>query len=205
MVHAILRGEVVETVQLMKISLLTHGSLLLLVLLHMSLGVRQVADTGGVSTANRALLEVTLQNITTRKSVAAENTHVGTVTRVAEEMALQMLRVKIGLGTVGARELAIRVLDRNDSALGGGGTSGRGSRATRSAGQDATTALATNNMSRGVALGSHGLRLHERATGTIRRRSTRLLGHDATRRHGTQHRRSAAARGRCGCERLLAR
>lgn len=116
-----------------------------------------------------------------------------------------MLRVKIGLGTVGARELAIRILDGDYSALGSSGTSGRGSRATRCAGQDATTALATDNMSRGVGLGSHGLRLHKRATRTIGRRRTRLLGHDATRRHGTQHRRRATARGRCGRERLLAR
>lgn len=81
-VHAILRGEIVEPIKLVQITLLAHGSLLLLVLLDMRLRMRQVAHTSRVSTANGALLEVTLQDVASREGVAAENTHVRAVTSV---------------------------------------------------------------------------------------------------------------------------
>lgn len=59
-----------------------NGNCLLLRPLQIGLGVRQVSRTGGVATLDRAFLEVTLQDITTRERVLAQNTHVGAVTGV---------------------------------------------------------------------------------------------------------------------------
>jgi hypothetical protein len=59
-----------------------------LVLLQMRLRVGQVAGPGGVSTADRAFLEVALEDIATGKRIAAENAHVWAVTGVSEKMAL---------------------------------------------------------------------------------------------------------------------
>lgn len=53
-----------------------------LVLLQMRLRVRQMAGPGGVSTADRAFLEVALEDIAPRKRIAAENAHVWAVASV---------------------------------------------------------------------------------------------------------------------------
>ena len=53
-----------------------------LVLLQMRLRVRQMAGPGGVSTADRAFLEVALEDIASRKRIAAENAHVWAVASV---------------------------------------------------------------------------------------------------------------------------
>lgn len=54
----------------------------LLVLLNVSLRVGQVASSRGVTTADGALLEVTLEDITSGKRIAAQDTHVRAVAGV---------------------------------------------------------------------------------------------------------------------------
>lgn len=95
-VHSILNGDnakgvdnvvschVTQSIQVVQISSVFKSSLLLSlgILLHMSLGVRQVASAGGVTTANGALLEVTLENVASGEGVPAEDTHVGAITGV---------------------------------------------------------------------------------------------------------------------------
>jgi hypothetical protein len=49
------------------------------VLLDVGSRVGQVASSGGVSTTDGAFLEVTFQNVTSRKRIAAKNAHVGAV------------------------------------------------------------------------------------------------------------------------------
>ena len=53
-----------------------------LVLLQMSLRVGKMAGPGGVATADRALLEVALEDVASRKRIAAENAHIWAVTSV---------------------------------------------------------------------------------------------------------------------------
>ena len=48
----------------------------------MGVSVGQVGGASRVSTTNRTLLEVTLQNITATESVAAENAHVGAISGI---------------------------------------------------------------------------------------------------------------------------
>lgn len=95
-IHAILNGNntkgmnnvvpthVTQSIQVVQISSILKSCLLLSlsILLDVSLRVGQVASTGGVATADRALLEVTLENVASRECVPAENTHVGAVTSV---------------------------------------------------------------------------------------------------------------------------
>lgn len=70
-------------------------------------------------------------------------------------MALQVLRVKVGLVTVGAREFAVRVLGRNGGAFRGAiDAVGDGSRATRDARQDTTTTLRAHDLRAWRFLGS---------------------------------------------------
>ena len=81
--HVVTR-EVAQAIEMVEITLVskTGGLLSLLVLLDVSLRMRQVTRSGGVATADRALLEVTLQDITSREGVAAENAHVWAITGV---------------------------------------------------------------------------------------------------------------------------
>jgi hypothetical protein len=61
-------------------------SCLLLRPLQMGLGVRQVGSTSRVTPTNRALLEVTLQDVTAGEGVLAQNTHVGAITGVCDAL-----------------------------------------------------------------------------------------------------------------------
>ena len=70
---------------------------LLLGTLQMRVGVRQVSRTRGVTPTDRALLEMTLQDITAREGVLAENTHVGTVTSVYSMATKKNWRVRISV------------------------------------------------------------------------------------------------------------
>jgi len=189
-VDHVVTGDVAQPIEVVEIAVMskTSGLLCLLVLLDVGLRMRQVTSSSGVATADRALLEMTLQDITSREGVAAENTHVWAITGVSQEMALQMLGMEVSLGAVRAREFAISVFHGDHSVL-GTGASGRGGRSSRSAGKDTASSLGTNNVSRRLTLRHDGLRLHERSR-TIGRSNTRL-GHDATRRHRSQHRRTA--------------
>lgn len=72
--------------------------------------------------------------------------------RTAQEMTLEMLGVQVGFRAVWARELSVSVLDRNDGVLRATACC-RCSRAARCTGQDASAALAANDMSRLFALG----------------------------------------------------
>lgn len=45
--------------------------------------VGQMGGSSGVSTTNGALLEVTLEDVTSRERIAAQNTHVRSITSVA--------------------------------------------------------------------------------------------------------------------------
>lgn len=107
-------------------------------------------------------------------------------------MTLQVLGVQVRLGAVRARELAICVLDRDNRVLRGRGTGGGSSRTTGGAGQDAAAALGTNNVSGLVVFTKDTVLRHHRAR-TVGRADA-VLAHEATRRHGAQDRRTAAAR-----------
>ncbi|KAK4071552.1 hypothetical protein Purlil1_13393 [Purpureocillium lilacinum] len=78
--HAVGPGHVVEAI----VALVGEaGSLLgLSILLNVGLRMRQVAGSGGVATTNGALLEVTLQDITSGKRITAKHTHVGAIAGV---------------------------------------------------------------------------------------------------------------------------
>lgn len=104
-------------------------------------------------------------------------------------MALEMLGVQVRLGAVRARELAIGILDGNDGVLRGRGASSGSGRSAGSAGQDATAALRTNNVSRLLSILEDAVGLHQGA-GSVGRRDAGLA-HETARRHGTQDRRAA--------------
>lgn len=198
-IHAILNGNHAKGVNhavaghaahLVHVTIGHTSSLLRLgVLFDVRLRVGKVGSSGGVATADGALLKVALQDITARKGVAAENTHVGTVTSVAQKMALQVLGVQIGLGAVRARKLAIGILDGNDRVLCSRGTGGGSSRATRGAGQDTSATLRAYHMSRLLRVAQDTVVGHERTRPVGR--ADAILAHETTGRHGTQDRRSA--------------
>lgn len=102
-----------------------------------------------------------------------------------------MLRVQVGLGAVRARELAIGILDRNNSALGVASASRSGSRAAGSAGENATATLRADDVCRLVGLAHATGHDTARAVGRVHTG----LGHDTTGGHGTQNRRNASRRG----------
>lgn len=83
-VHDAISSHVTKSTQVVQISAIFKSGLLLSlsILLHVSLGVRQVAGASGVTTANGALLEVTLENVASGEGVPAEDTHVGAITSV---------------------------------------------------------------------------------------------------------------------------
>jgi len=109
--HVVCR-KVTQTVKVVEITIVGQaGSLLgLLVFLDVSLRVRQVTSSSRVTTADRTLLKVALQDVTSGKGVATEDTHVWAVTGVSQKMALEMLGMEVSLGTVRTREFAIRSL-----------------------------------------------------------------------------------------------
>jgi hypothetical protein len=124
-----------------------------------------------IAAADRALLEVTLENVTARESVSAEYTHVRAVASVSKKMTLQMLCVQVRLGAMRAWEFAISVLDWDDRVL-GSSTGGWCGRATRRAGQDTSASLRPNNMGGRFAFGYHRglllLLLHHLTTRPVR-------------------------------------
>lgn len=79
--------------------------------------MRQMACTSGIATTNGALLKVALQDITSRKRVAAKNAHVRTVTSMSKKMALQVFGMEICLGTVRAGKFSVGVLGRDHGVL----------------------------------------------------------------------------------------
>lgn len=84
--HDAISRHVVHAIEVVQVSvILANSGRLLLgggILLDVSLGVRQVGGTAGVSAADRALLEVTLENVASGERIAAQDTHVRAVARV---------------------------------------------------------------------------------------------------------------------------
>lgn len=86
--HAV-SGHVAHTIHVVHIATLTHSLLLgLRILLDMGLGVRQMAGASGVTATNGALDEMTLQNITSREGITAQDTHVGAVAGVCSTVRI---------------------------------------------------------------------------------------------------------------------
>lgn len=163
-----------------------------------------MSSPGRVAAADGALDEMTFQNIRARESVPAEYAHVRPVTGVSQEMALQMLRVQISLGTVRAGKLSVCIFLGN-GGLASSSRSRRG-RSSWCAGEDSTATLRSHHMGRLIALGKHRLLSHQRAL-AVRRVHARLRN-DSRCRHGPQNRRGAAtldARGGCRCNGLWMR
>lgn len=81
--HALSR-HVVQAIEVVQVGLVAeaNGLLSLSILFNVSLRVGQVASSCGVSTANGALLEVALQNVTSRKRITAKHAHVGAITSI---------------------------------------------------------------------------------------------------------------------------
>ena len=63
-----------------------------LVLLQMGLRMGQMAGSSWVSAADGALLEVTLENVTSGESIAAQNTHIRAVSGVFNKKLAKKLR-----------------------------------------------------------------------------------------------------------------
>lgn len=102
-------------------------------------------------------MEVTLQDITAGESVLAKNTHVGAITSVSQQMALEVLGVEVSLVTVRAGEFAVRVLSRDSGALSCTIDPVRNrSRAAWDTGQNATAALRADNLRPWWFLGVRG-------------------------------------------------
>lgn len=59
-----------------------------LILFQMGLCMRQVTGTGRISTTDGTFLEVSLEDITSRKRIAAENAHIWSVASMSEKVAL---------------------------------------------------------------------------------------------------------------------
>lgn len=77
--HAI-GSHVAHTVHVVHITTLTHGLCLgLRILLHVGLGMRQMAGASGVAATNGALDEMALQDITSREGITAQDTHIRAV------------------------------------------------------------------------------------------------------------------------------
>jgi hypothetical protein len=70
----------------------------------------QVVGAGGVPSPYRTFLEMALQNVTPAEGVFAEMARVRSLTRVSEQMALEMFQVQVGLVTMWALILALGVL-----------------------------------------------------------------------------------------------
>ena len=146
-----------------------------------------MTGTCRVTTTNRALLKVTLQDITPREGVSTEHTHIRAVTsvcslldwsiygklfiRTSKEMALQMLRMEVSLCTMRTREFSIGIFSRNHCVLGGAGTSRRYSWTTGSTGQNTSSALGAYNVSGWF----HLLKLHHIVLAITRRHAAQVL------------------------------
>lgn len=105
-------------------------------------------------------------------------------------MTFQVLRMQVSLGAMRARKLAIGILDWDNGVLGGAGSSCRSCRATRSAGQNASSALRTNNVSRLLGFAQDAVLLHHRARAVGRRDAVRA--HETTGGHRAQDRRTTS-------------
>lgn len=179
--------HVVHAIHMIHFALIGFLGILLL-FFNVGLGVRQMTRPRGISSTDRALLKVSLEDITARKRIAAQDTHVWSVAGVTKEMSLQVFRMKVGLGAVGAREFAIRIFLGNHGALGGAATRRRG-RPTRGTGEDTASSLRSNHMRGLFIVMENGLLMGHHGTATVRRRQP-LLGHHPTRWHGPQDRRT---------------
>lgn len=125
----------------------------------------------GVASSQGTLLEVALQDITSRECIPAKHAHVRAITSVysvsriqngakkkkkhtSQQMALEMLGVQICLVAVRTWELPIRILGGDGGVFGSGtidAIGSHGSRAARDAGKDATTALRADDLgARGI-------------------------------------------------------
>jgi hypothetical protein len=138
------------------------------VLLQMLLRVLEVVRAGWVAPSYRALLEVTLEDITSAKSVLAKMALVWSLTSVcgmleaeldcmgdrltSQQMTLEMLEVQVRLVAVRALVLALGVLGSSGGSLACGGRGPSGMR-----GQDSATTLLTDDVNRfGLLVGKHG-------------------------------------------------
>lgn len=120
----------------------------------------------------------------------------GSSSLTSEQVALEVLGVKIGLRAVRAGEFPIRILDGDNGALGGAGPGSGSGRSSRGAGKDASAALGADNMRRLVTVLHDRIGLHHGA-GSVGRRDTGLR-HDAARRHRAQDGRATTASGSGG-------
>lgn len=80
----------------------------------MGLRVLQMTGPRWITAANGAFLEMTLEDVTARKRIIAQEARVRPVTSVTKQMPLQVLRVQVCLLAVWARKLPILILDRHD-------------------------------------------------------------------------------------------
>lgn len=120
-----------------------------------------MTSAGRISATNGALLEVTLEDVATRKCIVTKDAHVWAITGVSQHVTLQMFCVKVGLGAVWARKFAISILLRDLTAFWRAvETVGRYGRPTRSTGQNAASPLRTDNM--GTRRVASNLRSHAR-------------------------------------------
>lgn len=133
----------------------------------------------GVSATDGALLEVSLQNVTAREGVAAEDAHVWAVTSVSQKVALQVLCVQVRLGAVWAGELAISILGWNHGGLCSIAVGGH-RRSTGSAGEYASTTLRANDVGRRL----HVIWHHHAALSIARLHAPH--GMQSVGRHGTE-------------------
>lgn len=154
-VHHPIRTHVAHAVNGVELVLVTHSLLLgSLVLLDVRMRVREMACSSGVATADRAFLEVALENIATGEGVAAQDTHVRAVAGVSQKMPLEMLGVQVRLVTMRARELPVGIL-LGDLVLCRLAASDRGLGPTRRAREDSSATLRANHMCRRVAFLLH--------------------------------------------------
>lgn len=80
--HAIGRDGITDFILNRLARVRRGGRSRLLRTLQMGLGMRQVGRARGVTTSDRALLEVALQDVTAGEGILAKNTHIGSVTGV---------------------------------------------------------------------------------------------------------------------------
>ena len=173
-VHAIVNGEhakrmghafglhAIEAAEVVFVAFLGHPGSLLRLCMFLDVGGRvgQVACSGRIAATNRTLLEVALENIAPRKGITTQHAHVRAFASVSKAVALQVLGMEVRLGAMRAREFAIGVLDRNGGAFCSTRSDGRGGWMSKSARQDTTSALRTDNVRRLLTIVHARVRLH---------------------------------------------
>jgi len=112
-----------------------------------------MTGTCWVTTTNGAFLEMSLQNITSGEGIAAQNTHIWSVSSVSEKMTLQMLSMKVCLCAVRAGKFSIGVFGWNQRVLTSASRGYRGS--TWSTWQDTSPTLRSNYVSRRLHILHH--------------------------------------------------